>query len=219
MTKRIAILGGTGDLGSALARWLARGGHEIIIGSRDAAKAAAAAAQIAAEIPNARVTGTGLEDATRAGEFVILSVPYAVHAATLEQVRGALTGRILINAVVPLRPPKVGRVQLPAAGCAAVESQQQLGPEIKIVAAFHNVSAHAFHGTELPGCDVLVTSDDAESAQRVVELIEGGGLKAWFAGPLANAAASEALTSVLISINRRYGSKTAGLRISLNKTD
>jgi NADPH-dependent F420 reductase len=138
---KIAVLGGTGDLGGGLARFLARQGHSVIIGSREPARAIAAAAAIMAEIPGAEVGGAGLAEAAARTDLVALAVPYAAHVATLEAVREAVQGKILLDTTVPLRPPKVTRVQLPAAGCAAVESQQLLGPGVRVVSALQNIAA------------------------------------------------------------------------------
>jgi NADPH-dependent F420 reductase len=216
MAKRIAILGGTGNLGAALARWWAQAGHPVVIGSRDAAKAEAAARALVTTPAGASATGTSLLEAARAGEIVVIAVPYAARDSTLRLVQSELAGKVVIDTTVPLRPPKISRVQLPQLGCAALEAQTLLGPDVKLVAAFQNVSAHAFADRNGPRCDVLVSSDDPVAGQAAIDLIESGGLKAWYAGPLANSAAAEALTSVLITINRRYGSKAAGLRIVLN---
>lgn len=214
MPRTVTILGGTGDLGGGVARFLVRQGIEVVIGSRDAARAQAAAAALAAEVPGATARGAALADAARAGELVFLAVPYAAHADTLAAVRETVQGKILVDTTVPLRPPKVMRVQLPAAGCAAVETQRLLGDGVRVVSALQNISAHYLAEGIVPDCDVLVTGDDEASRQLVIELLARGGLRAWHAGPLANAAAAEALTSILIGMNRRYRFKGAGIRIT-----
>jgi hypothetical protein len=214
LPQAVAVLGGTGDLGGGVARFLARQGVEVVIGSRDAARAASAAAALAAEVPGARCSGAALPDAARAGEVVFLAVPYAAHAETLAAVREAVQGKVLVDTTVPLRPPKVMRVQLPAAGCAAVESQQLLGDGVRVVSALQNISAHYLAEGTVPDCDVLVTGDDEASRQLVIDLLARGGLRAWHAGPLANSAAAEALTSILIGMNKRYRFKGAGIRIT-----
>lgn len=210
----VAILGGTGDLGGGVARFLARQGIEVIIGSRDASKAQAAATTLAAEVPGARVHGATLTEAGRAGELVFLAVPYAAHADTLTAVRAAVQGKVLVDTTVPLRPPKVMRVQLPAAGCAALETQHLLGDGVRVVSALQNISAHYLAEGIVPDCDVLVTGDDEASRQLVIDLLARGGLRAWHAGPLANSAAAEALTSILIGMNKRYRFRGAGIRIT-----
>ena len=213
-TQCIAVLGGTGDLGGGLARFLVRQNHRVIIGSRDATRAAAAAEAIRSEIAAASVSGSSLVEAARAADLVALTVPYSAHQATLEAVRDAVQGKILIDTTVPLRPPKIMRVQLPAAGCAAVEAQQILGPEVRVVSALQNIAAEHLAAGSAPHCDVLVTGDDEAARQLVIDLLAAGGLRAWHAGPLANSAAAEALTSILIGMNRRYKFKGAGIRIS-----
>jgi 8-hydroxy-5-deazaflavin:NADPH oxidoreductase len=213
-TMTIAVLGGTGDMGSALVRFLARQGHRVILASRDPEKARRAVAEVADGIADARIEGAGLAEAAAAADLVVLAVPYAAQQATLEAVRDGVQGKILVDATVPLRPPKVARVQLPAAGCAAMESQNTLGPNVRVVSALQNVAAHVLANGEKPHCDVLVTGDDEAARQVVIDLLTAGGLTAWHAGPLANAAAAEAMTSVLIGINKRYRVQGAGLRIT-----
>jgi NADPH-dependent F420 reductase len=210
----VSVLGGTGDLGGGVARFLARQGIEVVIGSRDAARADAAAAQLRAELPGAQVRGKALAEAAQAGEVVFLTVPYAAHGDTLAAVHGAVQGKVLVDTTVPLRPPKIMRVQLPAAGSAAVEAQQRLGEGVRVVSALQNISAHYLAEGVVPDCDVLVTGDSEAARQLVIELLERGGLRAWHAGPLANSAAAEALTSILIGMNKRYKFKGAGIRIT-----
>jgi NADPH-dependent F420 reductase len=205
----LAILGGTGDLGTGLARRWAQAGYRVIIGSRTLEKAQAALAdlqEVMAERGVARVAVEAMEnlDAASAADIVTLTVPFAHQVSTLEHVRPALDGKILIDVTVPLVPPKVGRVQLPAEGSAGQIAQQLLGENVRVVSAFQNVAAHHLqegHGIE---CDVLVTGDDKEARAEVIRLVEAAGMRGFHAGPIANAAAAEALTSVLITINRQY---------------
>jgi NADPH-dependent F420 reductase len=127
----------------------------------------------------------------------------------------ALQGKILIDVTVPLVPPKVFRVQLPEGGSAVEAVQKELGEGVRVVSAFQNISAH--HLTKLDEqveCDVLVCADDSAAADEVVALANEIGLTAWNAGPLCNSVVSEALTSVLISLNRRYKVPGAGIRIT-----
>lgn len=210
----IAILGGTGALGGALALRLAKAGHEVLIGSRDPEKARATAAGLIETLPGVHVHGCGLADAADRAELCVLTVPYAAHAETLSAVRAQLAGKILIDATVPLRPPKVGTVQLPPAGSAAVEAQTLLGPQVRVVSALQNVGAGKLAAGQAVESDVLVAADDAEAAGVVCDLLTQIGLRAWHVGPLANSAAAEAMTSVLIQINRRYKRAQAGLKIT-----
>ena len=213
MKKKLAVLGGTGQEGGALARRWAQAGYPIVIGSRDKARAEAKAREVLTRAPKAAVSGASLEDAARAGEIVVLSVPYAAHGVTLLAIRDAVQGKIVVDVTVPLVPPRVARVQLPAEGAAAVAAQQALGPDVKVVSAFQNVAAHLLdHDGEVP-CDVLVCGDDKDARAEVVTLARDAGLRAFHGGALANSAAAEALTSVLIFLNGRYRT-TAGVRFT-----
>jgi NADPH-dependent F420 reductase len=212
--QTVAILGGTGALGSGLAARLGHAGHTVIIGSRDEARAEKSAAQIAAQC-GGKIEGAGYEVAARNAELAILTVPFASQRDVLGQVRDALAGKILVDATVPLVPPRVARVQLPQEDSAAVAAQLLLGEEVMVVSAFHNVSAHHLAKIGHPiDCDVLVTGDKLAAREAVISIIEDCGMKAWHAGPLANSSAAEALTSVLIFINKHYQSDRAGIRIT-----
>jgi len=210
----ISIVGGTGALGGGLARRWARARLPVVIGSRSVDKAAAAAAEISAALPGASVTGLGNLEAARAGNIVVLTVPFAQQRATLESIQPALAGKILVDTTVPLAPPRVARVQLPKEGAAALIAQQIAGQEVSVVAAFHNVAADSLHADEALDCDVLVAGDRAEARETVVGLARAAGLRAWHAGSLENAAAAEALTSVLLFVNKRYGGVHTGIRIT-----
>jgi len=209
------VVGGTGALGGGLALRCPRAGHEVVIGSRDAARSIAAASEVAAITGSAKVRGLRNLEAAEAGEIVFVTAPFASQAATLESIRAAVAGKIVVDTTVPLVPPKVARVQLPAQGSAAQIAADILGPGIRLVTGFHNVSAEKLGIEGDPGCDVLVFGDDVEARDVVVELAGGIGLRALHAGPLANSAAAEAMTSVLISINKRYRvAGGAGIRIA-----
>lgn len=215
----IAVLGGTGAEGGGLALRFAHAGHRVVVGSRDAARAAAAAARIEGKLGGRSgqpaVSGAGNEDAARRTELVVLTVPYAAQRATAHAAAGALAGKILVDATVPLTPPRVARVQLPEGGSAVARLQAELGESVRVVSAFQNVSAHLLSELDRDvDCDVLVCGDDADARETVVRLAASIGLRAWHAGPLANSAVAEGLTSVLISINRRYKARGAGIRIA-----
>ena len=211
---KIAILGGTGALGGALALRLAQAGCAVWIGSRDAAKARDAAAGIAAANPGAAIAGAGLAEAAEVADICFLAVPYGAHADTIDQVRAATQGKVFVDTTVPLRPPKVGTVQLPAAGAAAVEAAQRLGEGVRVVSALQTIGAEKLAAGGGIDADVLVAGDDAEAVEAVRDLLTRIGLRSWHVGPLANSAAAEAMTSVLIQINRRYKISQAGLRIT-----
>ena len=215
MKPGIAILGGTGQEGRGLALRWAQAGHPIIIGSRDPTRAEAAAAALRDAIPGCAASGTDNRAAAERGDIAVLTVPYAAHRATLESLGDALRGKILVDVTVPLVPPQVARVQLPPEGSAAVAAQRLLGPEVKVVSAFQNVSSHLLDTATAPvDCDVLVCGDDKEARGVVVDLARAAGMRGVHGGALANSAAAEALTSVLIFINRRYGLKTSGIRFT-----
>lgn len=212
--ESIAILGGTGDLGGGLARQWSRTGYKILIGSRTQEKGEAAANELLGEFPDLNVTGhENLEAATKA-DLVVLTVPFEHQISTLETVKPGLTGKILIDVTVPLVPPKVGTVQLPASGSAAEAAQAFLGDDIQVVSAFQNVGAQHLNEDHAIACDVLVTGNKRAAREAVIALVEALGLKGWHAGPLANAAAAEAMTSVLITINRHHKIEGAGIVIT-----
>jgi NADPH-dependent F420 reductase len=213
----LAILGGTGNLGLGLARRWVLSGNEVIIGSRSADKAQAAAAQLAklalGRNVHGRVSGMDNLSAAHAADIAVLTVPFSHQTAVLSEVKAALQGKILLDATAPLLPPKVARVQLPPAGCAGAISQQLLGENVKVVTSFQNVAADLLQSDAELDCDVLVCGDDKNARERVVQLVAAAGMRGFHAGPLANSAAADALTSVLIFINRYYKGH-AGIRLT-----
>jgi NADPH-dependent F420 reductase len=211
----IAIIGGTGQEGGGLALRWARAGHRIVIGSRNRDKAIAAAQELNLLLGEDKIGGDSNREAAAAAEIVVLAVPYAAQRATVEDIRQQLDGKILIDATVPLMPPKVARVQLPAHGSAVAKIQELLGERVRVVSAFQNVSAHHLKDLDHEiDCDVLVCGDDVAARQTVIDLAEDIGLRGIHAGPIVNSAAAEALTSVLIAINIRYKIPGAGVRIT-----
>jgi 8-hydroxy-5-deazaflavin:NADPH oxidoreductase len=211
--ETIAILGGTGDLGTGLAiRW-AKAGHSIIIGSRTQQKADAAVAELKKISPQTPAKAMVNPEAAAAGDIVVLTVPFEHQLSTLDSVRSGLNGKILIDVTVPLVPPKVGTVQLPAEGSAGKRAQNLLGDDVKVVTAFQNVAAHLLQQDVKIECDVLVAGNSKEARDKVVELVEEAGMVGWHAGPIENSAAAEALTSILIQINRRHSISHSGIKI------
>lgn len=214
----LAILGGTGDLGTGLAQRWAQAGYEVIIGSRTQDKAEAAVAdlrEVLAERGVAELNVRAMENqaAAEAADIVTLTVPFNHQTSTLERVKAALQGKILIDVTVPLVPPKVARVQLPASGSAGQIAQELLGDDVDVVSAFQNVAAaHLQEGRGLE-CDVLVCGNKKAAREEVIKLVEAAGMRGFHAGMINNAAAAEALTSVLITINKQYGCH-AGIKIS-----
>jgi len=210
----VAVIGGTGALGSGLAQRLARAGHTVIIGSRSAEKAQHAAAMMEAGNGAPPVRGMDNAAAAAAAQIVLLAVPYSSHAAILGEIRDASQGKILINASVPLAPPDVATVRTPPEGSAAQASQRILGEGVFVVSAFQNVAARKLKNDGAVDCDILVCGDQKTARTTVIALIESIGMRALDAGPLANAIAAEALTPVLININRNYKVAGAGIRIT-----
>lgn len=209
----IAVIGGTGALGSGLARRLARAGYPVVIGSRDPAKAEAAAKSLGC------AKGAGQADAARAAEIVIVAVPFSSQAETLSAIASGCAGKLVIDTTVPLVPPKVGTARMPPEGSAAIKTRKLLDPSARVTSAFHNVSAAKLQADGEIECDVLVFGDDAEAREAAIGVVRAAGLRGFHGGPLANSAAAEALTSVLITVNRLYKVDGAGIRLVGQKTD
>jgi len=211
--ETIAILGGTGDLGTGLAiRW-SKAGHNIVIGSRTIEKAEAAVAALQEISPGTPAQAMENLDAAAAGDIVVLTVPADHQISTLDYVKANLKGKILIDVTVPLVPPKVGTVQLPKEGSAGKRAQDFLGEEVMVVTAYQNIAAHLLQQDVTIECDVLVAGNKKAAREKVIELSEAAGMNAWHAGPIANSAAAEALTSILIQINRSGLVSHSGIKI------
>ena len=211
----IAILGGTGKEGKGLAYRWARAGYRIVIGSRTSDKAQAAANEIKEMLGEGiSIEGLSNAEAARGADIVVLTVPYSAHRSTLESVKNDLKGKILVDVTVPLVPPKVSTVQMPAAGSAAQEAKKILGDDVEVCSAFQNIShEHLLDDTEVE-CDVLVTGTSKEARAETLKLVEAAGLRGWDAGPIENSVVIEGMTSVLIGINKKYGSTHAGIKIT-----
>ncbi|HET8939489.1 MAG TPA: NADPH-dependent F420 reductase [Polyangiales bacterium] len=210
---RIAVVGGTGKEGRGMALRWARAGHSVYIGSRDAARAKEAATELSAEA-GCNIQGGENTAAVEASELVVLSVPYSAHAGTLGGLKTALAGRVLIDITVPLQPPKVSQVNLPAGQAAALEAQAIVGAETPVVAALHHVSAvHLRDLDHAIECDVLACSDNKPALEQALALIRDLGVRAIDAGPLRNAIALESLTPVLLHINRTLKG-SAGIKLT-----
>lgn len=217
--ETIAVIGGTGNVGYGLALRWGEKGHRVLVGSRAADRAEAAANELRARLVEGRGAGeiTGLanpEAAAQAG-IVAVTVPFAAQRPTLESIRDGCRGKIVVDVTVPLVPPRVSRVQLPPEDSAALVTQAVLGDEARVVSAFQNVSA--VHLAELGhpiDCDVLVCGDDPQAREAVVRLATDAGLRGIHAGRLANSVATEALTSVLIWLNQRHKVAGTGIRIT-----
>jgi len=206
---RIAIIGGTGKEGRGLAYRWALAGHELTIGSRAIEKAQIAADEINSLLPEGVGRVVGLEN-IQAGdwaEIVVFTVPFSAHISMLEYLKDVIKGKVVIDVSVPLVPPKVTIAQMPAVGSAGKEAQ-------KVVIAFQNISYERLMNNKDIDCDVLVCGTSKEARDTVIGLVEDAGMIAWDAGPMANAFVIEGLTSVLLYINKRYGSKETGIKIT-----
>lgn len=212
--RTIGIIGGTGKEGKGLAfRWL-KAGYRVLIGSRQAEKAMAAADDLRNLAgAQADVTGVTNPEAVSNSDVVVLTVPYSAHRTTLEGLKDVLQGKLLIDVTVPIVPPKVTRVQMPPDGSAAQETVAILGEGVTVTSAFQNVSYERLLKDEDIGCDVLVCGINKAARAVVLELIRAGGMVGYDAGPIENSMVVEGLTSVLIGINRQFGVQSAGIKI------
>ncbi|WP_428268648.1 NADPH-dependent F420 reductase [Haliangium sp.] len=223
---RIGIIGGTGSEGRGLGLRWARAGHAVRLGSRDPDRARARAEELAEQVqgpaPGATsgpapgsIDGGGNPWAIQDAEVVVLTVPYGAHGDTLRELRAELSGKLLVDITVPLAPPRVREVHLPAGHAAALEAQAALGDKVRVAATLHHISAaHLADVAHVIDSDVLVCADAADDRDTVIGLIEQLGARALDAGPLRNAIALEAFTPVLLHLNRRYRGKGCGLRIT-----
>ena len=207
--KLISLLGGTGDLGTGLATRLLKAGFKVIIGSRTLEKA-----QLAERSLGKNTKGLLNKDAALQGEIVILTVPFAHQRGIVEECKTELKGKLFIDTTVPLMPPKVATVQLPREGSAAEIAQNILGDNVRVVSAFQNISAELLQSDKEIDCDVLVCGNKKEWRQEVIDLVNALGMKGWHAGMLPNSAAVEAMTSVLISINKHHAISHSGIKVT-----
>jgi 8-hydroxy-5-deazaflavin:NADPH oxidoreductase len=204
----IAVIGGSGKLGNALARRFARCGHEVIIGTRDVRRARDTREESDHSLDNATNV-----DAASVAQIIVVAVPFAVQEETLQAIAPVVQGKLVIDTTVPLSPPAVTKVRLPPEGSAAVRAQQILGSGVKVVSAFHNVAANKLADAHT-SCDVLIFGDDDDARMQTLHLVREIGLRGIHGGRLSNSAAAEAMTSVLIYINRTYKVDGAGFQIT-----
>lgn len=210
----IAILGGTGKQGKGLAYRWARAGYKILIGSRSSERAVHTASEIMEKLEgSSSIVGMDNLEAAQQADIVALTVPYSAHKDTLENIKDALAGKILIDVTAPLGKPK-NKVQLPEGGSATLEAKTILGDDVQVVAAFQNVSPDFFMTEEEVECEVLVTGSSKAARLEIIKLVEAAGFTGWDAGPIINSIIVEGLTSVLININKQYGSTHAGIKIT-----
>lgn len=210
----IGIIGGTGKEGKGLAYRWAKAGHQVLIGSRQAAKALAAAQDVIDLLGGSEVVkGVENEQAAVQCDIVVLTVPFSVHVEMCEYLRPFVQGKVFVDVTVPLVPPKVTRVQMPPEGSAAQQAQALLGDEVKVVAAFQNIAYEHLLNDEEVACDVLVCGSK-DAREKVIGLVADAGLVGWSGGPIENSVVVEGLTSVLIGLNKQFGVQDAGIRIT-----
>ncbi|OGK99039.1 MAG: NADPH-dependent F420 reductase [Candidatus Rokubacteria bacterium RIFCSPHIGHO2_12_FULL_73_22] len=210
----IAILGGTGKEGAGLAARWAAAGHAVVIGSRDAARARAKAAELRALTGKSAVTGESNAEAARRGGVIVLALPAAGLAQTLPELAEGCRGKVVVSTVVPLSFGG-GRLFTPPPAGSSAEEAQALLPEATVVAAFHHIAAHELSATEHAiECDLLLCGGDAAAKATVAELGRSMGLRAIDVGGLGNAGPLEGITAVLATINRRYKLKNSGIKIT-----
>jgi hypothetical protein len=186
-----------------------------LIGSRTVEKAVTAANEVKEMLGGeGSVKGMTNLEAAHEANIAVLTVPYAAHRDTLESIKGELKGKILVDVTVPLVPPKVATVQMPAAGSAAQEAKQIVGDDVQVCAAFQNIGYDHLLDDSGVECDVLVTGTSKDARAETIKLVETAGLRGWDAGPIENSVVVEGMTSILIGINKKYGSTHAGIKIT-----
>ena len=215
MTIKIAVIGGTGKEGKGLALRWANAGYSIIIGSRDAERAAHAARELNATLGKPAVHGLDNAYAARECDIAVLAVPYDAHSATLQAIKDAVQGKILVDVTAPLDPDNKKKIRRIPAGSAGQAAQHFLGEGVRVVSAFQNVSyTHLADLNEPLQCDVLVCGNDRDAKKQVIELARAAGMVAFDAGPIENSVVAEGLTAVLININIQFKVKNAGIQIT-----
>ncbi len=218
---KIAILGGTGPQGKGLALRFAGAGVDVVLGSRDGARASDIAGelneQLSATSQAGNISGADNNQAVQAADkMVVLSVPYAAHDATLNSIKADLADKILIDIVVPLKDGDPKAVDMPPEGSATEAAQAILGSDIHVVGALHNVSAVTLNNLEQQiNCDILVCGNNLDAKNQVIELVEKLNVKAYNVGPAVNARCVEAITPMLIRLNisKKVPFSHAGIKI------
>jgi 8-hydroxy-5-deazaflavin:NADPH oxidoreductase len=215
-TYDVAVIGGTGPQGKGLAYRWARHGHRVVLGSRSPERAQETAAEITARLPDGSVSGAANTDAARGADVVVLAVPYDGHDDLVASLADHLDGKVVISCVNPLGFDKQGPYGLDVPGGSAAETAASLVPSARLVGAFHHVSAVTLWGADeyLDHEDVLVCGDDADAKAVAIELARAVTSRDGVdAGRLRIARQLEPWTAVLISINKRYKTRS-GTKIS-----
>ncbi len=219
-SHKIAIIGGTGAVGKGLAyRWY-KAGLTLIIGSREKSKALTVVTELQDKLSNKyrkqkeTITGESNEAAASQAKIIVIAVPFSQHKKVIESIAPYAENKIIIDVTVALNPPEVFRVQIPSGQSAGMLTQQLLGPKVKVVSAFQNVAASTLMTDKDIHCDVLVTGNDIFSCEQVIALANVAKLNAFYAGPIDNSIATEAMTSILIQLNKHYQVHNAGLKVT-----
>ena len=217
-TEKIAIIGGAGELGFGLALRWAKVGEDVIIGSREAAKAEEAAGSVKAAVPDAKIAGADNVQAAGAASLVVVAVPFSAQAGILKSIKPALKNAVVVDATVPLAATVGGRPTRMLGVWEGSAAQQAAGllPGVPVVSAFHNISAEMLHDFALQlDCDILICGDDAAAKERLSALVKLiPGLRPLDAGPLEMSRIVESMTALMISLNRRYKTHHSGIRIT-----
>ena len=215
--NRIAIIGGTGREGKGLAyRWL-KAGYFVTIGSRDLSKAENAVNELLKFMGDSfknNISAAENDDAVKMADIIVLTIPYSFHSDMIHKIKPEIKGKFLLDVTVPLVPPKVSVVQRPPEGSAALQAQTILGEDTKVISAFQNISFELLLGDHPIECDVLVTGFDNQARELGLKLVKDAGLVGWDAGPLENSLIAEGLTSILIRLNKKYETHSAGIKIT-----
>lgn len=213
--RTIAVLGGTGKEGKGLAYRWCLAGHKVIIGSRQAEKAVAAADEVKTILKETgNISGMTNPEAAGLADIVVMTVPFSAHRDMVTALKPFVTGKIFVDVTVPIVPPKITKVQMPPAGSAALETKEILGAEVEVVAAFQNISYENLFDLDYDNCDVIVCGGNKEARKIVIELVGDTGLTGWDGGPLENSMVVEGMTSILLGINKQYGVKSSGIKIT-----
>jgi NADPH-dependent F420 reductase len=186
----------------------------VVVGSREVSKGEKAAREMNALLGVTNVSGTSNREAARAGDIVLLALPYEGMHPILEDIRTAAQGKIVINIASALDPERKSRAKIPPEGSITAEVQTYFGEGTRVVAAFQNVSPETLEGDAKIDSDVLVCGGDKDAREQVIALIARIGIDAFDAGVLANAVVVETLTAVLIAVNIKYKVKGAGIRLT-----
>jgi NADPH-dependent F420 reductase len=210
----LAVVGGTGKEGSAIAKRFANAGIRTLIGSRDALRAQNTANTINASLGTKFAEGYSNCEAASKAEVIALVLPYHCILGMCEELKDCVQGKIVINIASSLDPEKKSRAKINPKGSITKEIQDYYGETTKVVAAFQNVSPEQLEKfDEKIETDVLVAGADREARNTVIEMIKQIGVDAFDAGAIQNAVVVETLTAALIAINIRYKVRGAGIRI------